>query len=164
MKLLTYDAAMEPVLLRQMAAFFGFHHSLVEGESAAVDQELRETLADWQRHPSALYVMEEGGAPVGFLRIGYRGPNVAWIEDIFVDEAHRGRGLASRAIGAAEQIVEQIPGYTAVCMDVSPRNADALRLYHRLGYTGLSLITVRKEFSKSKRDKPVELLGHDFVY
>lgn len=39
-----------------------------------------------------------------------------------------------------------------------------MRLYHKLVYTNLSLITVRKEFSHSKRGASVKLLGLDFKY
>ena len=101
---------------------------------------------------------------VGFLRLKFRGDIVAWIEDIYVDEEWRGRGIASRAIHEAERIVQDTPGYEAVCIDVVPRNADALRLYHKLGYLDLSIITLRKELYAQKRDKPVHLLGMEFRY
>jgi len=79
--------------------------------------------------------------------------------------AHRGCGIATFAIAAVETIVMNKPGYTTVCLDVSPRNDNALRLYHKLGYTDLSLITIRKEFGDSKRDKPIKLLiDLDFKY
>lgn len=56
------------------------------------------------------------------------------------------------------------PGYTAVCLDVSPRNTDALKLYHKLGYVDLSLVTIRKELKGSKRDRPIHLFDLDFNY
>lgn len=79
-------------------------------------------------------------------------------------EPHRGLGIASSAIKAAENVIKNTPGYNAVCLEVSPRNENALKLYHKLGYTDLSLITVRKEFGDSKRDKPISLLGLRFKY
>ena len=81
---------------------------------------------------------------VGFLRIGYRGGNVAWIEDVFVKEEFRNRGIATESIRQAEEIIKATPPYNAICFDVVPRNADALKLYHKLGYQTLSMITVRK--------------------
>jgi len=81
-----------------------------------------------------------------------------------VDESRRGNGIATYAIKAVENIIKAVPGYTAVCLDVSPRNSEALRLYHKLGYTDLSLITIRKELGPSKRDRPISLLDLEFYY
>lgn len=151
-----------------VAQFYGFHESLVTGEASAPGeeelQECLETIAQWQVHPDALYTILEGEDPVGFVHLCHRGPIVAWIEDVFVDAAHRGRGIATAAIRAAEQIIRDTPGYQAVSMDVSLRNAEALALYHKLGYRDLSLVTVRKELGDSKRDRPVSLLGLEFRY
>lgn len=55
-------------------------------------------------------------------------------------------------------------GYTSICFDVVPRNHEALRLYHKLGYDNLSIITVRKELYENKRDKAETLMGLDFKY
>lgn len=168
-KLVPYTSTYEGETLERMADFFGFHDALVtaQGQESAEspgDGELRGTLSEWREHPGALFIIAKEDVSVGFIRISYRGPSVAWIEDIFVDTEHRGKGVATAAIRAAESIVMNRPGYTAVCLDVAPRNTAALRLYHRLGYTGLSLITVRKEFGESGRDKPVKLLDFDFCY
>lgn len=167
-RLLPYDASFQAATIKRMAAFFGFHESLAPsgtpqgGTVYPAPGELRSTLDAWQAQPSALYVIMRRDASVGFLRLCYRGPTVAWIEDLFVDAAHRGQGIATAAISAAERIVLDTPGYTAVCMDVAPRNADALRLYHRLGYTDLSLITIRKALTEPRRSRTVRLFGLDF--
>lgn len=71
---------------------------------------------------------------IGFLHIGYRGSNVAWIEDIYIGKEHRSKGIASSSIHQAEEIIRANPQYTAVCLEVVPRNENALRLYHKLGY------------------------------
>jgi ribosomal protein S18 acetylase RimI-like enzyme len=168
--LIPYNSSFEIPTLARISDFFGFHHTLVP--SAALESSLpasssddsRITLNAWQVHPNALFVIMCEEVYVGFIRINYRGPNVAWIEDIFVDPSQRGHGIASAAIAAAEAIIRHTPGYTAVCLDVSPRNENALRLYHRLGYNGLSLITIRKEFGGSKCEVPISLLDLDFKY
>lgn len=165
-----YQPAHEAATLRRIAEFFGFHQALVAGPPQGNaprsnhDDNSPATLAEWLVHPHALFVILSGGASVGFIHLHFRGPSVAWIEDVFVDAEQRGQGIASSAIAAAEAIVMNTPGYTAVCLDVSPRNSGALRLYHKLGYTDLSLVTVRKELGESKRDKPLQLLGLDFNY
>lgn len=54
--------------------------------------------------------------------------------------------------------------YTSICFDIVPRNNKALRLYHKLGYNNLSIITVRKELYENNRDKIEKLMGLDFKY
>ncbi len=101
---------------------------------------------------------------VGFIHIGYRGSNVAWIEDIYVDISYRNQGIASKAIELAEEMVRKNPNYTAICLDVAPRNELALKLYHKLGFDAVSIITVRKEFNENKMDKQTDIFGHKFNY
>lgn len=164
--LVPYEALYEARSLERISHFFGFHSSLFSADVDAekMERENRETLASWREEPNRLFVILEDGEDAGFLRLRFRGDIVVWIEDIFVDEELRGRGIASRAIGEAERIVRDMPGYEAVCIDVVPRNADAMRLYHKLGYLDLSIITLRKELYAQKRDRPVKLLGLDFRY
>ena len=169
MKLVPYEAAFETIVLRQITEFFCFHHTLIErttAENGAItpNDDSHSTLAEWQASPNALFVIIDNDIAVGFIRINYRGPNVAWIEDVFVDVEHRGKGLASSAIATVEDIVKSVPGYTAICLDVSPRNTNAMRLYHKLGYTDLSLVTVRKELYNCERGQSVRLLDLNFKY
>ena len=167
-KLIPYDVSFEAVTLSRISEFFGFHHALVQktdlenARFTTSNDDSFTTLTEWQVPPNALFVIVCDDVSVGFVRINYRGPNVAWIEDVFVDTAFRGRGVASSAIAAVETIIMNISGYSAVCLDVSHRNETALRLYHKLGYVDLSLITVRKEFDTSKRDRSIRLLDLDF--
>ena len=74
------------------------------------------------------------------------------------------QGIATEAIRLAEGIVRAKPGYTALCLDVVPRNESALRLYHKLGFDSLSLLTLRKELGENKRDRRENLLGLTFRY
>ena len=71
------------------------------------------------------------------------------------------RHMRERAGEAAYSVK---PGYDTVCLDVVPRNEAALRLYHRLGYDSLSLMTFCKQFGENTRDRHVDLFGFDFRY
>jgi len=152
--------------LRRMADFFGFHMQLYNDEekSPSPTRETRQTLERWTAKDNSLYVILSEGACVGFVHIGWRGGNVAWLEDIYVDRARRGQGIASRAIDLAEKIIAKKKNYDAVCMDVSPRNHDALRLYARLGYANISTLTLRKELDGKVLDGDVNFLGFEFNY
>ena len=162
-ELIPYTNIYEDDTLQRISDFFGFHHALIQRESQQLE-EFNETLSEWCTNPNALFIIMDGDVSAGFVRICYRGPNVAWIEDIFVDSDKRKRGIGSAAILAVDEIVKAVPGYTAVCLDVSPRNTAALRLYYKLGYADLSLITVRKELRESKQGEVTDFLGLRFSY
>ena len=164
--LMKYAPKYKPEILRHMADFFGFHRQLYDGGevSPSPTRETRKTLKRWISSDNSLYIISSEGVCAGFVHISRRGGNVAWIEDIYVDRAHRGQGLAAQAIACAEKIIAKDKRYTAVCMDVSPRNADALRLYARLGYTNMSMITLRKELYENGMDREVNFLGFDLNY
>ena len=167
--LIKYEPKYQEETLIKMADFFGFHRELYDkslgGSDFTVSEDTIKTLERWISADNALYIIILETVSAGFIHIGYRGENVAWIEDIYVDKKFRGKGIASQAIKQAEEIIAQNENYTAVCIDVLPRNIDALKLYHRLGYTDLSILTLRKEFRESKRgDRDINLLGFDFKY
>ena len=160
-----YTAADKDAIILQIVDFFGFHAALLAQEAAEISAACREaedTLCAWTRSAHALYCICFSGQNVGFLHIGYRGQSVAWIEDIFVEPAFRKRGIATQAITLAQEQIAQNPAYTAICFDVAPRNTAALKLYHKLGYDSLSLVTVRKELYSNPRDKSEQILGLDF--
>ena len=152
--------------LRRMADFFDFHRALYDGKEAvpAPTHETRKTLRRWTAKDNSLYVILSEGVCVGFLHIGWRGGNVAWMEDIYVDREHRGKGIASQAIACAEKIIAKDKRYNAVCVDVSPRNTDSLRLCARMGYTNIGMITLRKELYGNNKDRDVGFLGFDLKY
>ena len=160
-----YCGLCEKQTLHRIKDFFDFHGALVQGKNSEAEYESDAILKQWTTEPNVLYIITVNGADTGFVRICFRGPTVAWIEDIFVDAHRRGKGIATSAVKEAEKIITATrPDCEAVCLDVVLRNTDALRLYHKLGYSDISLVTVRKEFGESKRDKPVNILGLDFKY
>ena len=166
-RLVRFDTSFENRTVMRIAEFFGFHRSLSDGSCEINEGHIKaagETLGEWLVPPSELYVIISGDCDVGFIRLSYRGSNVAWIEDIFVDKEHRGCGIASCAVGLAEDMIRSDPNYTAVCIDAVPRNSSALRLYRRLGYDTLSIVTLRKDFGGNDRDRTVGIDGVEFKY
>lgn len=152
--------------ITRIAKFFGFHMSLLNEDGIVKDIDYKtaeENLKNWITEGSELYLIFNQNISVGFLRIGYRGNNVAWIEDIFIDEQYRNQGIATESIRQAEKIIAQNPQYTAICLDVAPKNKSALSLYYKLGYDELSIITVRKELNDDKSSTIYErILGYNF--
>ena len=152
-----YTRADKRDMLRRTALFFG-------RTDGGRDKLTRETLRGWRRKPNEVYLIEHGKAVAGFLCLGFRGGNVAWMDYIFVDEALRGQGIAAAAVMAAENIVQARKGYNALCVDIKPSNSNALRLCSRLGYDTLSLLTLRKNFNGGTTTQTVNLLEMELRY
>ena len=150
-----YAPADAGTLVPFVQSFFRTHHrDITEGEALS-------SLGAWSSPDHRLYVIEAEQTPAGFLHLQQRGPTVCWVEDIFVAEALRGRGIASAALSQAEDLVRDA-GLEALCMDVVPDNLPALRLYHRLGYDRLSLVTVRKDFAPFDTARTEQIAGLPF--
>lgn len=72
-----------------------------------------------------------GGVPVGHLHLA--DGDVPELQDVYVAAGHRGRGIASALIDAAEA-ASVARGAASTRIEVSLANDDARRLYERLGY------------------------------
>ena len=150
-----YDGTSEKTMIHSIIAFFRVHHSQINDATA------RENLASWTSEDNELYDILGDGVSVGFIRLNWRGPEVCWIEDIFVEESLRRQGIATKAIGLVEEELRK-RGVEGICMDVIPDNIPALRLYHRLGYDRLSIVTVRKDMQPFASERIEQIGGMDF--
>ena len=148
--------------LKRNEAFWGFHRDLVQKtEEQQPDEQERlmmQDLENWTSKDHWLFDDQD----VGFVHLQRIGSIVVQLEDVFVDEAMRGQGIASQAILLAEQQAQKIPGIEAMTLQVVTRNEAALRLYHKLGYDTMSMVTLRKEFGENHRDRQAEFLGMTF--
>ena len=90
-----------------------------------------------------LFVAEDAdsGQRVGHLWFGPRArsadPTVAWLYDIFVDEAHRGRG-SGRAMMELLEIEARAAGNHRIELNVFGDNDRAKRLYESTGYVEMA--------------------------
>ena len=153
-------------MINRIAKFFGFHVGLSEKTLVdKIDENISiQNLNNWLSKDNELYMIMYEDDVIGFLRIGYRGGNVAWLEDIFVDEEYRNKGVATESIRQAEIIVRNKPSYNAMCIDIVPRNIEALKLYYKLGYDTLSMVTIRKNFVDKESDGVQNFRGLDFKF
>jgi ribosomal protein S18 acetylase RimI-like enzyme len=78
------------------------------------------------------WMIEDDGRRVGTIFLGIRGGE-AWLYDIVIDEAERGRGLGRAAMLALEDEVRAL-GHDSIGLNVWGGNAVARALYRSLGY------------------------------
>ena len=87
--------------------------------------------------------LEDGGAHVGWLWVGRSAPRLrddtAWVYDIEVDAALRGRGYGRAAMLLAEDVARSI-GAEALGLNVFGGNTVARSLYVSLGYKESSVV------------------------
>lgn len=146
-----YESGYESTMLADIAAFWTTHCLTITPEQAAGD------LDDWTGKRHELYVILSDGAPAGFLHMGSRGGACDWLEDVFVREELRGRGIGGRAIELAwERLRAQ--GCETMYLEVVPANGGAIRLYHKLGFTNLNTLTLNRSV-KEKRQLGTETIG-----
>ncbi len=95
--LTSYHCGLQEPMTFRIAAFDVRHAGLVgRHPNSGALRRAAEPLEEWVRD-SILLVIERDGRDVGFLRMS-RFPIVVKIEALFVDEAQRGQGSATRAL------------------------------------------------------------------
>ena len=107
-----------------------------------------EDLREWTKEGHFLYFICLDNNHVGFVHLGSRGCEADWLEDIFVLPEFQRKGIGSRAIQLAENIVKEYS--ESLYIEVAVRNMMAIRLYQRIGYDCLNTITIRKDFQPGK--------------
>ncbi len=93
-------------------------------------------------------VAEEEGAVIGMVTVQLvvstaEGGDAGLVEDMVVDEAHRGAGLGRRLLEAAEAWA-RARGATRLQLLADVTNAPALAFYDRLGWARTQLVCLRR--------------------
>ena len=81
------------------------------------------------------YIFECGGVPCGFTLLSKTfsqeaGGVSVTVEEIFIEEAYRGRGLATEFF----RYLKSVPGIMRLRIEVEDDNEGAKRLYERMGF------------------------------
>jgi ribosomal protein S18 acetylase RimI-like enzyme len=105
---------------------------------AKAHREVSQLLAEADGAPNqVIFRLVAGQQPVGWLWLTVPAPGgdpaMAWVNDVEVDEAFRGRGYGRQAMLLAEQEAG-VRGMTSVGLNVHGSNAAARALYESLGY------------------------------
>ena len=112
------------------------------GASAPSDDRMLASVERIRANGDAEYLLGALGsaAPDGVCQLRYRwsvwtDSDDAWIEDVFVRESARGRGLGRALVELALERARE-RGCARIELDVDEGNAAALALYRRLGFAG----------------------------
>ena len=97
------------------------------------EEELNSLLSLSQSH---LYVLEVDGQFIGMTTLClYQCPTgwKAWIEDVVIDEAYRGKGLSKMLVRHAIDFVKS-QGIPALMLTSNPKRTAANKLYQTMGF------------------------------
>ena len=132
-----YDAWAEPSTLAYAADLSKAHGTSLDESIERARQSLADLLPQGRETPDTwlLTVFDAAGVEIGFLWIGPHRDraDVAYVYDIEIAEAHRGRGLGRAAMQAAEDLV-RAAGIDEIGLNVFGSNERARHLYDSLGY------------------------------
>lgn len=139
-----YENVYKTAMLADISAFWETHYQTVTPTQAAGDIEA------WTAEGHALYTILFNGGAVGFLHMGSRGGACDWLEDVFVREEFRDRGIGSAAIEAAWDML-RAEGLETMYLEVVPANERAIRLYYRLGFINLNTLTLNRSVKEKQQ-------------
>jgi ribosomal protein S18 acetylase RimI-like enzyme len=83
-------------------------------------------------------MIERDGVPVGYVVVGlgfsieYGGVD-GFLDEFYIDAAHRGAGVGSTALRQLHSLARRLK-VRALHLEAMPQNNRAARLYRRLGY------------------------------
>jgi RimJ/RimL family protein N-acetyltransferase len=136
------EAELEAMWVESGERYFGdlrANGGLSEDEARAKAERDKAWLRGLER--LLVYEIEHEGARVGRIVLwldAYEQPGSAWLFEIVLDEAVRGRGLGREALRLAEAEARS-RGMTQIALNVFGGNAVARRLYASSGYTETSV-------------------------
>jgi GNAT superfamily N-acetyltransferase len=128
---------------------------LKQAELAQVDARLPLSRLDGAQ---TYLIAWDTGEPVGQAHVAWERTTlgVPEVQDVFVPEELRGRGIGTRLSLAAEELA-RARGYAAISISASVANEGALRLYRRLGFRDADFPPQRVKGTILIRGKPVDI-------
>jgi GNAT superfamily N-acetyltransferase len=125
-----WDAAHRAEYARGLIAHVGMPQAEAE---AKVERDVAAVLPDGLATPGTrIWAVEDDGRRVGTVFVGIRDAG-AWLYDITIDEAERGRGYGRAAMTALEGEVRAL-GHATIGLNVWGGNEVARGLYRSLGW------------------------------
>jgi GNAT superfamily N-acetyltransferase len=109
-------------------------------EEEFAESTVRANLAELLQDPvfGVVYIVREGALPIGYLvvcfdySLEYRGKG-AWVDELFVEPSHRGKGIGTQLLDLAERTSREHHA-KVLHLEVNHGNP-AIELYRRRGFT-----------------------------
>lgn len=149
--------------IKMITELMNYHRKLTKASKKfyQTDEESEATMKDWLKegHIYNIFLNEE---VVGFFYVHFGGQKACWLEDLYVAEGYRGKGIGKIALNKLDELMREI-GILAMFVNVIPRNTKAIEFYKKSGFDHLNMIELRKNYDKKlDKSEEIELLGFKF--
>ena len=146
-----------------LVAAFRVQLKAYKGIKARPDVEAgREEILEFLNAGFPVYAAQDGGTFVGYLVCRIDAPCL-WVEQLFVREECRRKGVASMLFAKAEEIAASM-GEDTVYNYVHPNNEGMIRFLRAKGYTVLNLIEIRKPYEGEELTTKIHVEKEVFDY
>jgi GNAT superfamily N-acetyltransferase len=149
--------------VRMITDLMNYHRKLNNApkEFWHTDEESIVTLKEWKKE-GVIYNILDRDKVVGFFYVRFGGQNAAWLEDLYIIDEYRGKGVGKYAIAELDKLMLE-KGVVAMFVDVIPRNKGAIKFYRECGFDHLNIIQLRKNYDKRlNKDEEIDILGFRF--
>lgn len=159
MKIIKYNESYFEQTSNLLAHFRMLLRSFKSIDSEPDYKDARRELQSFSEDPNyPIYLCVEKDEVLGYMILKIDG--VVWVEQIYVSEVYRRKGVASLLYQKAEEISEGDTLFNYV----HPNNDVMINFLKSKGYTVLNLIEIRKPFKDEKPNKKVKVGDHEFDY
>ena len=122
----------------------------------------KEEIIEYLESGFPVYAVEDQGTFVGYIVCRIDEPYL-WVEQIYVREDCRRRGIAAMLFKKAEEIAASM-GEDAVYNFVHPNNGNMIRFLRSKGYTVLNMIEIRKPYKGETLTSTIHVEKEVFDY
>lgn len=129
-----------------------------EMDARAAEEEIR----DFIQAGYPVFAARDGENYLGYVVCRIE-DTILWVEQLYVAEAFRRRGIASMLFGKAEEIARSL-GEETVFNYVHPNNDGMIAFLRAKGYTVLNLIEIRKPYRDERLTATIQVNHHTFDY
>jgi len=132
-------------MMRKFYAHFGYAFREPGASAAPSQRDLIERFVTTP-HLGSFWLIEVDGAPAGYAALTYGfsfefGGRDAFVDELFVDEAVRGRGAGATALQQLQARASAL-GLVAIHLQTEAYNPRAKRLYESVGFVDLKRSTL----------------------
>ena len=122
----------------------------------------KEEMIEYLEFGFPVYAVEDQGTFVGYIVCRIDEPCL-WVEQIYVREDYRRKGIATMLFNKAEEIAASM-GEDTVYNFVHPNNEKMIQFLRSKGYTVLNLIEIRKPYEGEMLTTTVHVENEAFDY
>lgn len=150
--------------VKMITELMNYHRKLTNApkEFWQTDEESMKTVREWCCEGEIYHIFYENSL-CGFFYLRFGGQDVAWLEDLFISENFRSKGIGKEAFKKLDELMITLKK-KSMFVDVIPRNTNAIQFYKDCGFDHLNMLELRKNYDKRlNKTEEIDVLGFIFI-